>query len=332
MTNKFDKGDIVYSIDVNPYLIVNINKKIVSDYFHNNLPDINTYIYSCIGLGNTIIKDYEISEEQKNIINSVFTNSPFEKNPGKTISSSSSESYLFFKEELEIAIKRLVEERKIQNENQISAVEKFRCPLTGKKIITQKHDGFTLDGPTYYKVEDSEIIWESYPRDWKYKVYHTKYNDKKYSFEYIGNGIWKELQLIEGDTGKGIYVDKFLYSFGDKDVLKEVKEFLETQQIEHQKWLNELKAKKNDLVFFPNIMPVSATTIKTEMLSVKPLESPTGLLHYLEMPKKDKVIINIENEGQFEIDKDVLKGWNCKEIDLNLFEFGKTKFSIEKEL
>jgi len=322
MKNKFNKGDIVYSVDVNQRLLVNVNKLIINSFFFNDRPETNTYIYSYIGLENNVIKDYEITESQEI--------SELDRYPGKHISGSCVESHLYSKEELESAIQRRLEERIQQEENSRIAAEKFRCPLTGGKIIQQKQNSFILDGPTYYKVEGSEVVWETYPRDWKYRVYHTKYKEVEYVFEYFGDGNWKELQLIEGDTGIGFYVDKRLYDSGDEAILKEVKDFLEKEKLEHQKWKDKVEGGAFNSVSFPLIKTVIPSFEKTELIEVKPLSPPTGLLNYLEMPKRDMVLINIQDEGQYEIEADVVKGWNYKEVSPNLFEFGNIKFSIEK--
>lgn len=318
MKNKFNKGDIVYSVDVNEHLIINVNKLIIGRFFFNDRPETNTYIYSYIGLENNVIRDHEIETSELN------------RYPGKHISGSCVESHLYSKEELESAIQRRLEERIQQNENSHIAAEQFRCPLTGGKIIQQKHNNFVLDGSTVYKVEGSDVIWEKYSRDWKLGLYHTNYKGIEYVFEYLNNGNWKELQLIEGDTGRGFYVDKVLYDSGDETITKEIEEFLEKEKIAHQKWQDTIKSSSFNSVGFPLIKEVRATTKSFERITVQPMSAPSGLLNYLDIPKRDTMIINIQDEGQYEIDADVVKGWEYKEVSPNLFEFGNIKFSIVK--
>ena len=195
-TNKFNKGDIVYSVDVNEYLIVSINKLIVESFFFNHLPEYNKFIYSCQGnLEHTIIRDYELPLTQEEIEEQ---NSPFKssfrdkRNPGVTSSCSSVEEYLYTKEELNDAIEYKVQKMREQNANLAEEAEKFRCPITGGKMKRKEERGhYTLDGPSYYKVENSNIVWEKWPRS--EGVYETKVDGVTHEYKYLENGQWEKV-------------------------------------------------------------------------------------------------------------------------------------------
>jgi hypothetical protein len=195
MLNKFNKGDIVYSISVNEYLIVSINKLIVESFFFNDLPEYNKFIYSCQGnLEHTIIRDYELPLTQEEIEEQ---KSPFyssmrdKRNPGATISSSSSEECLYTKEQLNYVIEYEVQKRREQNTRLAEEAEKFRCPITGGKMKRKEERGhYILDGPSYYKVENSNIVWEKWPRS--EEVYETKVDGVDHEYKYLGNGQWEK--------------------------------------------------------------------------------------------------------------------------------------------
>lgn len=312
MKNKFKKGDIAYSVNIDDSLVVKVTKLIVDDFFFNSLPDINKYIYSCIGLEDVVVIDYKITEETTSTT---------------TVSGSYSELSLCFKHELNDKIKESVDERIQQNERIKIAAEQFRCPITGGILKREEWNRYTLDGPTKYLVEGFNIIWIKYSRDWEFDVYHTKYHGTDYSFIYLGQGEWKEVIEIKGNNGGGIYVDKKLYISSDETVLNQVSEFLRLQDEAYQKWENNITV---STIQFPKIKPVHAMTINQELVTVSPMSMPTGIFSIFEPLKKEKVVIVIENEGQYEIDIDRFKNWNYKEIGENKFEFGDTKFSIEK--
>ena len=193
MENKFNKGDIVYSIYVDEYLIVNINKLVVDSFFFNNLPQYNKFIYSCKGgLEQMIIRDFELPLTQDEIDNksSMFSSIRDKRNPGATIHSSTTEDSMYLKEEVEGAIQTLLEERREMNKRADEAAEKFRCPLTGGKMkLKEEGHHIMLDGPDYYKVEGSDIIWEKWQRAGE--IYETEQNNVKHEFVYLGDGKWK---------------------------------------------------------------------------------------------------------------------------------------------
>lgn len=122
--NKYKVDDIVYSVSINEFLIININKLKVESFFFNNLPEYNIFIYSCLGLGNKIDRTNELSLTEEEIQceknNDWFEFSCFEfkrkRDPSKAISSSAVESYLYFEHELEEVIQEKLKERIKQND------------------------------------------------------------------------------------------------------------------------------------------------------------------------------------------------------------------------
>lgn len=317
--SKFQQGDIVYSINVSKYLIVNVTKLVVDSFFFNDRPEHKKYIYHCIGLDHDVIRDHEIQKVDKD---------SKERSHGKTISGSFSEESLCNKSELQEKIKREIANSIQQNEREKDAEEQFRCPLTGGKLIKESSSRFILDGPTTYRVEGFNIIWEVYSRDWGHSIYHTKHKGVEYSFSYLGNGIWEEVILIEGDNGGGIYVDKKLYESGDIEVLKTVEQFLLKQKEERKKY-EEYREKTKNEPLLPIVRKVEFKTIASELVSVAPMSAPSSSLFYIESPKS-YIIIAIEGEGEYEIEAETVKKWNCKELELGMLEFGNLKFSIKK--
>jgi hypothetical protein len=317
--SKFKQGDIVYSINVSKYLIINVTKLVVDYFFFNDRPEHNKYIYHCIGLDHDVIRDNEIQKIDKDSKVRVY---------GKTISGSFSEESLCKKSELEEKIKLELNERIKQNERKKNAEEQFRCPITGGKLIKEPYCRHILDGPTTYKVEGFSIIWEVYPRDWERNIYHARHKGVDYNFSYLGEGIWKEVLLIEGENGGGIYVDKKLYISGEVEVLKIVEEFLSKQKEERKKY-EEYREKTKNEPLLPLAKKVEFKTIYSELISVVPMSQPSAVLFYMEEPKH-YIIIVIEGEGEYEIEADAIKKWNYKELESGMFEFGSLIFSIKK--
>lgn len=318
MINKFNKGDIVYSISVYNSLVININKMIVSSYHISN----DEYVYHCVGLENEVIRDYELPNSK-------------ECNPGRTVSSHSSDSGLYFKSELEKETKKSLENRIIQNKKESDEVELFRCPLTGGKL-TKRKTGFDRGGPTAYSVEGSDIAWEIYSRDWKYGVFHSTYDGIDRNFEYKGGGKWIELIKIDSSTHKCIYVDKVLYESKDVETVKEVESFLEEQKIENEKLILEKirreKIKSNpikdsiDSIKFPTVKRIFSTLTANECVTVSLMSTPIGLLNYFEIIT-DKVKIEIVGEGIYEIELSTFRYWDLEIIDGYLM-FGSSKIKM----
>lgn len=195
--NKYKEDDIVYSVDVTEYLVVNINQLIVTSFFFNELPEYNKFIYSCDGLGQIVVRDFELPETEEEKATATATQvykshrEEGKRHPSRTISTSSSEDYLFTKDDLEENINRLIEERKQMNKRIAEEAELFRCPLTNGKM---KHDDsrrhHVMDGPMYYKVEGSPIVWELWP--YAEGVYETNVNSVQYEYKYLGDGKWEK--------------------------------------------------------------------------------------------------------------------------------------------
>ena len=301
--NLYKEGDILYTIDVDENLDVSINKVIITSFFYNDLPQYQEYIYSYQGL------------------------------EGNVVSGGGGEENFFKKEELDEAIENKIKERKDQQKRQEEEAEKFRCPLTGGKITERPFDFHVFDGPRYFNVEGNKIVWKVYPRDWSPRPYHTEYEGKKYVFEYLGDGEWRELIGIEGANRGGKYIDKQRYEDGDTELIQEVEEFLEEQRIAHEKWGKRKKTLGPNL--FPAAKQVYSTLLKTELVEVCPLPPPINLHGWFDFPQPERVKITIANEGEYEIEIDVLKKWNIKvgNVDDNLYfcKVGDTSFSIKRE-
>lgn len=330
--NKFKKGDIVYSIDVNKHLIINVNKLIIESLFFNDLEKYNTYIYSYIGLENEVIRDHEIPETEEEIKKKeeedIFSSINDERKPSMSISGSGVESSFCTKDELEDEIAKKLNQRIEQNKNLSIAAEKFRCPITGGKIIRIPKDSHILDGPTNYSVEGSKIVWKTYPRDWSPRPYHTTYKGKNYTFEYLGDGNWRELTLIEGVLGRGKYVDKIFYDSKDEKTCKEVEDFYEEQRIEKKKRDNKKKEINLNAVNFSAFKPVSSKLSLNELVEVKPMPLPTGTLHYISPPEREKMKVKIDGE-EYEINVESFEKWDLKKVDSG-FMFGTTLIEILK--
>lgn len=122
--NKYKVDDIVYSVSINKFLLINITKLKVESFFFNNLPEYNTFIYSCLGLDGEIDRTHELplTEEEiqceKNNDWLEFSCFEFkrERDPGRTISSTSIESALHFEHELVQVIQEKLKERIKQND------------------------------------------------------------------------------------------------------------------------------------------------------------------------------------------------------------------------
>lgn len=309
---KYKKGDIVYSIDVYENLVVNVNKLIVTDYFDNE----QGTIYKCIGLENEIIREYENSEGNNCA-------------PGKTISSSAAESALFLKEELKEKIKEHVDKRVEQNKRIQKEQDEFRCPLTKGRLILSL-DRFIFASYTSFKVEGFDHEYTRSHFDWDSDVYHTKFKGEDYSFKYLGNGRWKEVVKILGKAGNGIYVDKFLYELGSDEVLSTVKEFLEKEEVEFEK-REERRKKAQKEPLLPIAKKVSATTKALDLVSVKPMSTPSGNLFYMTGPEREKIFINIKGEGQYEFELEEFERWRCEVISPGVYQLGTTIITIEQK-
>jgi len=121
--NKYKKDDIVYSVYVNKFLIIIINKLRIESYFFNHLPIYNTFIYSCLGLDTEVNRTYEIDltkeeiecDKENNYFNFKCSSLKRERNPGKVSSSSTVESELYLENELEKIIQQKLNKRIEQN-------------------------------------------------------------------------------------------------------------------------------------------------------------------------------------------------------------------------
>jgi hypothetical protein len=181
MVNKFNIGDIVYSVYVSECLVVNVNQLVVDSFFFNNHPDHNKFIYSCTGIGQVVIRDYETP---------VVEGEDCDRNPGATISSSTSEDFMY-SGDLEEVIALKVEQRRESNRRVMEEAEKFRCPITDGRMSYIKEDFFRVfDGPSRYKVEGSKIVWEKWPRTGA-ELYQTKIDEVEHAYIYHGDGNWE---------------------------------------------------------------------------------------------------------------------------------------------
>lgn len=191
MNNKFKNEDIVYYVNVTECLVVDINKLIVKNFFFNHLPQYNKFIYSCDAIEQIIIRDYELPLKE-NELDSDY--SKRQRNPATVISTSTSEEFLYSKEELTDIIPILINERKAMNQRVAEAAEKFRCPLTNEKMCyDNSRQDYILDGPSYYKVENSKIVWEKWP--FGDGIYETEIDGVKHQFKYLEDGNWEKYDL-----------------------------------------------------------------------------------------------------------------------------------------
>lgn len=317
-SNKFKVGDKAYTARANNNLVVIIQEVLI--YGVENKKDYEWY--SGIGLSHNIINDYEISD--KETLADEWHKEQDKNSLKPYLTTSTRGEFIYSKEELDDAILEAVERKKNHIKIALEGADRFRCPLTGGRMIRVRNRMDIMDGPTQYRVEGQKIIWEVWPRDWEPRPYHTTYKGKKYSFERLDDDTWREVILITGANGRGMYVDKKLYKSKDPDTTKKVEEFLEEQKRAKEEWDRENKEAKSTGIEFPKMTQIFAKTLGTELVEVRPMSPPLGFCPYFEVGEKYK----LEIDGfEVVVSDTVFKMLNLNPID-GVCTLGSSKIRI----
>ena len=317
---KFKVGDKAYSIRVSNDLVVMVQEGLVYSAEERK----GYEWYSLIGLGHEIINDHEVDNTEllERIRDEYFDD--MDNNILKPyVTSSTRGEYIYHKDELDNAIIESVERKKDGLKRLAEKADKFRCPLTGGRMFRVIDRLHIMDGPTQYKVEGHKIIWEVWPRDYEPRPYHTTYQGSKYSFERLPDDTWRELFMINGENGGGMYVDKALYEAGDEETRNKVQEFLDKEK-EKKKERDE---RKNSL-FVEAAMPfarkILPKTVAADLVEVKPMSKPSGFCPYFEIGEKFK----LEIDGfEVEVADYIFNSLNLEPVD-GVAEFGGSKIRI----
>lgn len=315
MKNKFKIGDKAYVIRVCNNLKVMTQEVLIYDI------DIREYYdwVSAIGLEHRIINEY-INNDFDLIKDKYFYDMDNRVAPFLTTNTKS--EWLYSKEELDDAVVKAVEVKRKSIQDIIERAEKFKCPITGGRMFRVIDKLYIMDGPSEYKVEGHDIIWEVWPRDYEPRPYHTTYQGKKYVFERVGD-TWKELTLIQGDSG-GMYVDKSLYDAGDFGILEKIENFSENQRVEKEGIENRMLDAISSGTLLPLAIKVSPRLVANELVEVRPMSCPIGLPFYKQDDKKYKLDID---GFEVEISDYIFDALNLDFID-GLSIFGNSKIII----
>ena len=318
---KFKTGDKAYSIRVSNNLTVMVQEGMV--YSVENRKDYDWY--SVIGLGHEVISDHEIdnSEILERIKDEYFDD--MDKNTLKPyVTSGTKGEYLYHKDDLDKAIIESVERKKNALKTIAEKADKFRCPITGGRMFRVINRLHILDGPTEYRVEGHNIVWEVWPRDYEPRPYHTTYGGRKYSFERLPDDTWRELFMINGDNGGGMYVDKALYEAGDEETINKAKEFLEREREKKKERGVRNKEGMFTSVALPTAKKIAFSTVAAESVEVKPMSKPSGFCPYFEVGEK----FRLEIDGfEVEVDEYVFKALKMGSTG-GVIEFGDSKIRI----
>lgn len=279
--SKDKEGDIVYILSVCNELSVTVDKVIIESVYG----EVDNVRYSYIVLDST----YD------------FSNFTGEKEVESKTSSGVYSGPIYYKDELDDAIKLEISNVKRQIEESKVRADNFRCPLTGGKLVRLE------DFSRYYtkfSVEDSSVIWKT---GRKHGVYHTEYLGEKRVFEYLGKGKWVELEVITCFS-QSIYVDKNKYISNDPVVLEEIRVFKEKREKENCESLKRRIVYGDRDIVSQTAIKIKAKTMASELISIMPMSKPMSIYTDIQYISTPKVRCSISGH-EIEVDGYIFDHW-----------------------
>lgn len=329
--NKIKSGDILYKVEINQLLLIEVYKSLITkvkgDTIHHK-----TISYD-------IIDDYILTEEQQDFycLDINRRDYGFEQllKPYKTSGGECGPDDFCTEKELEKVIESSLAKQYESNNRRKEYAEKFRCPITGGRMIKIPRDPHVLTDGIGYRVDGQEIKWGGSSRIGRGRILSTSWKGKDYTFKYLEEGEWEEQIKIDWC--------KYVKKPETPEEQKEVDELIAEVKIKEEESKKRLK-EAQDRGDYPSIMPIVKQVFsklsKTDIVKVKPMDMPKGVLNYMDYGNgKDKteiVMIKFPNDNcEMELKIDIVKEWKIKvdeKVGNTYFcKHGESSFSIKED-
>jgi hypothetical protein len=164
----------------------------------------------------------------------------------------------------------------------------YTCPITGSPLIYDGYEYGTMDGDSYYHSEaDPSLKWERNMRSFYFELVHPEERwmssreivEARRYFKREENGEWQEyFAKVSTPSYRMFPVGTSMI-----DVDKILQLDIEAKKQRDEEYRRKVESGEIDPLAFPTLPVKSdAMTIASELVAVKPMTAPQGVIHYID--------------------------------------------------
>lgn len=173
------------------------------------------------------------------------------------------------------------------NEEELPSDTGLLCPITGSRLMYTGHEEHVMDGLSFYAAESDPKAVKYSRHPFQYDMFYAgnpyKFQDNEYTtqrvFRLNDDRSWTE--MIKAPIS-GCY---FPIDAPNEIIAKHVQEYEEKERIRTAEYVR--KVASGEIVPGPELKRVVAQTIGLQLVEVKPISAPIGVLNFMDFKYKN---------------------------------------------